>query len=283
MKHARTARSFGALGTTIFAGSVIACSVVACSNDGTNQVLDPVAIGMSATSPAFYDDGETTIFQAQKEFILPVRKPTAAEKAALGQAAPFPSAPFLKSQDLEITIRYTLSNLDDQKHTVELIVDPWNEFVRYRPGLTVTDEGSTPDFSGFDKFVVLGPKSRIQGTITPDDTRELAIDLATAENIITTPPTDPEANVNGLVNRVFYIQNRSSTPDPLISKYIPAITPGLTGFDVGIRSYEAGNIALEILVDVVDLNGDRTTEPGNLSNAMGLPPAEISPPAVPME
>ncbi len=272
-KHARRCALISA--STALLGLVSA----ACGGDGEDQVIPPVVVGLSANTAAFYDDGETSIFQASTQVVLPVRRARPEEQAALGAADPFPSAPFLKSTDVEVTLRFTLTNLDDEKRIVELIIDPWNEFVRYRPGIRVSEEGTTPDFSGFDKFFVLPPKSRIQGTLTPDDTRELAIDLATAENIIAKPPADPEANVNGMINRLFYLQNRSSVHDPLISPYIPAVTPGLTGLDVGLRTYQAANVALEVLVDVIDLQGDRTTKAGDTAAAMGVPPAEITPPA----
>ncbi len=274
--------AYGRRAGLFFASTLGGLLVAACGGDGEDQVVDPVVVGLSSNTAAFYDDGETTIYQAATQVILPMRRAKPEEQAALGKAEPFPSAPFLNSSDVEITIRYTLTNLDTEKRVVELIVDPWNEFVRYRPGIRVGEEGTTPDFSGFDKFFVIPPKSRIQGTLTPDDTRELAIDLATAENILAKPPADPAANVNGMLNRLFYLQNRSSVHDPLISPYVPSVTPGLTGLDVGLRTYQTSNVALEVLVDVVDLQGDRTTKPGDVASAMGLPPAELTPPSPPV-
>ena len=50
----------------------------------------------------------------------------------LPAADPYPRGPWLKESDLHLEIRYTLTNLDDQPHTVLMMIDPWNEFVRYK-------------------------------------------------------------------------------------------------------------------------------------------------------
>ena len=48
-------------------------------------------------------------------------------------------------------------------------------------------------------------------------------------------------------------QNRSyaEPPDPLLRSYFPAVAAGLVGFDVGLRAEQPGNVALEVLVDVL--------------------------------
>ena len=114
-----------------------------------------------------------------------------------------------------------ITNLDDASNTVELLVDPWNPYVKYKPGVEiVSDEETLPDFSGYDRYYVLGQKERLVGTLVPDDTRELANDLATVMNISVIDPTDPDGN--GLFNHTFNLQNRSTRPtDLLIEPYIP--------------------------------------------------------------
>jgi len=260
------------------AGSLACLLAASCANNDANQVDPPTAVAMNDKVAPAYQDGETTIYQVQTPVQLPVRKPTADEAKGLGKSEPYPHAPFLLASDLRIEIRFTLSNLDDKEHAVELLVDPWNEFVRYRPKVEViNDEETQPDFSGFDKFFLLPPKSRVQGALTPDDTQELEIDLATVEGIAAKPPTGADANVNGLFNHVFNIQNRSNAKDPLIAPYLPKVVPGLTGFDLGLRSGEAANVAVEVIVDVQDLNGNRSTT--TVQQEMGVPSAELQPPA----
>lgn len=255
--------------------------VSGCADTKENQVLSPSILGMTSKTPAFYSDQQTTLYQVQIPVKLPMRKPTDDEAKALGKMAPFPRAPFLTVDDIDVTIHFTLSNLDDEPRTVELLLDPWNEFVRYKPLVTVGDEESLPDFSGFDKFYVLGPKERQEGVITPDDTKEMAIDLATAESIIAAPPPSAtDFGVNGLVNRAFNLQNRSSAFDPLLTPIIDSIAhkPGLVGFDLGMRTTVACNVAVEILVDVHDKNGDRVVPPDAADKTFGIPGTLLSAP-----
>jgi hypothetical protein len=256
--------------------ALLALGAASCAGTDEDQVTQPSVVGMTDKIAPLYSDGEVSLYQVQTPVRLPLRKPTDAERAALGKADPFPRAPFLKASDLRIEIRFTLSNLDDKPHAVELLVDPWNEFVRYRPRITVGEEEVTPDFSGYDRFYILPPKSRTQGTLNSDDTFELAVDLATAEVLIAAPP--PGANLNGMVNHLFNIQNRSNAYDPLINPHVPKVVPGMIGFDLGLRSYEPGNVAVEVIVDVQDLNGDRATPPDDSSQQFGVPGRLLSPP-----
>ncbi len=257
--------------------AVVLATALGCANTDDNQVTQPTVVGMSDKIGPMYSDGQTTIYQVNVPVKLPMRRPTPDEAKALGKADPYPHAPFLLSSDARIEVRFTLSNLDDKPHAVELLVDPWNEFVRYHPAIEiVSDEQTTPDFSGYDRFYLLPPKSRVEGTLTSDDMNELAVDLATVENLLLKNPAG--ANLNGMVNHVFNLQNRSTEPDPLIDPFIPKIIPGLVGFDLGLRSYEQGNVAVEIIIDVTDQNGDRVVPQGDATKIFGQPGTTIQPP-----
>jgi hypothetical protein len=253
----------------------------ACVNNDQNQVTLPTVLGMTSTVAPFYSDGQLTIYQVETPVTLPVRRPTAEESKALGKAAPYPRAPFLLAGDLRVEIRFTLSNLDDQPRSIELLVDPWNEFVRYKPGIQmVSDEESVPDFSGFDKFYIVPARGRVEGTITHDDTSELAVDLATAEAVLADPPADGSGvSGNALFNHIWNLQNRSNDGDPLVTPRLPKTIAGLTGFDLGLRSYGPANVAVEIVVDVVDVNGDRVIGVGADGKPMGPPGTLLEPPA----
>jgi hypothetical protein len=171
-------------------------------------------------------------------------------------------------QDSRVQITWTLTNLDEESHNVEVLVDPWNEFGRYYPGFQVTDvqdEEQQPNFSGIQiMFELPGTKydrpSRRHGTFTFEDMHELAVDFGTAMNIIQNAgPVDPLAEDNpvaGLVNHVFNQQNRSFE-DVLAKPYIPTVIPGLTGIDLGLRTYEPANVAIEIVVEVTDTGSER--------------------------
>jgi len=239
-------------------------TAAACASDH-HIVVEPVVVAMTRELPPTYNDGEVRIYQVNTPVRLPIRR-----------------ASGIVAGDLQIEIRFTISNLDDQKHSVELLVDPWNEFVRYKPSIQVVNEEQvTPDFSGFDKFFIVEPKSRVEGIITPDDTVELATDLATAQAVIAAPPTGEGAGAkaNGLLNRIFNLQNRSSVFDPVISPLIPKTIPAVVGFDLGLRTYEPGNVSVEVIVDVEDINGkDYVVTSGDASGTFEAPGTELVPP-----
>jgi len=92
-------------------------------------------------------------------------------------------------------------------------------------------------------------------------------------------------NANALMNHAMNLQNRSTQPDPLLQKWIPTTgIPGLTGFDLGIRTTEPANIAIEVTVDITDLNGNRVIAQGDTTNKpIGLPPNTLVPPKAPTE
>lgn len=262
--------------------AVTLIAVAACSN-GDAQVTPPVVLGMNDQMAPYYQDQNTTLYESQKPVALPVRRPTDMDMNTLGaRVDPYPRGVYLLASDERIEIRWTVSNLDDKEHTVELLVDPWNEFVRYRPGVqVVNDEQTQPNFSGFDKFLVLHGKERISGTFTPDDMHDLAVKLATVMNIVQkTPPPDPNNPSMGpssveLCNRVMNMQNRTNTGDPLFTPYIPSVIAGITGFDLGLRTLEAANVAVEITVDVTDSNGNKFVQPGSSTPKIDDPPGTV--------
>ena len=72
----------------------------------------------------------------------------------------------------------------------------------------------------------------------------------------------------------------STDGDPLITRYIPKVIAGLTGFDLGLRtSGEQANVAVEIVVDITDLNGNRVIPTGGSEKPIGEPSRTIEPPA----
>jgi hypothetical protein len=222
---------------------------------------------------------------------LPVRQPTSDEIKALGAApsgTPYPRAPFLRAADESIEIQYVIANIDmTASHTVWLLIDPWNEFVRYRPGVTVVDNDVTVPNLGYDLGFYVPPNSKIQGTITSDDLQEIAIKLASTENYLASPEamqaasgtTDNSLSPTVLANHIFDQQNRSNGNDPLYTPWIPPVIAGITGFDLGIRSSDAANVAVQIVITVKDLNGNRFVAQGSGAKEIGIPKVTLSPPS----
>jgi hypothetical protein len=254
-------------------------------------VTGPIDVAMTSTMPAYYSDANTTLYEAQIPVPLPVKKPTGTQGAAPANT-PYPNAPWLTAGDESIEVHYTISNIDSQSHPVWLLIDPWNEFVRWNPGVTiVSDEETEPNY-GYDQEFLIPAMSRLEGTLTTDDMTEIAIKLASVENLLMSAQTMAAAMSDGgtvdgydptsIANNIFNPQNRSNSGDALYTPWIPPVIAGLTGFDLGLRSTDQANLAVEITIDVQDLNGDRFVPADSTQAQIGLPPVTLSPPGAKM-
>ncbi len=276
------ARLLAALGAGVLALALSGCSA---KTDKT-QTLEPQQLGMSSKMAPVFDDGETQLYEARMPVKFPIVAPTPGEMSDLRKVhvKPFGRSPWMTDADESVRVTWTLSNLDPQPHSVELLVDPWNEFGRYWPGMAVRDaqrQQLLPNLSGIDMMFRLegkgsGDKSRRHGTFTVQDMTELAVDFATAINIIKNVPMQPPSGNGGmndysgpvqLVNHAFAIENRSYD-DPLITQYIPKAIPALTGFDIGLRTTEQANIAVEFSVELIEKDGAQKIAPRGSTEKM---------------
>lgn len=254
--------------------SATALLAVGCGGDTTRH-LDPKAFALTSTTPPFYDDGELTLYQTELDVNLPIRRPSAAERSTLNtRVPPFSRTPWVTTNDVHVQITWTLANLDEDPHAVEVLVDPWNEFGRYVPGIQIEGNNALPNLSGIDELYDLpglhtDRSSRIEHTFSFQDMDELATDFATVIDILANvhatpamgnqPATDPRV---GLVNHAFDLQNKHGH-SPLTDGYIPSTIPALLGFAIAVRTEEPANVALELSVEIVDSNGDRVLEDGS--------------------
>ncbi|HEY2410233.1 MAG TPA: hypothetical protein VGI10_29715 [Polyangiaceae bacterium] len=287
--------SLGAVSPVLLA-SALALFAVACGgSQETSRNLATSEVGMTNMLAPIFDDGETKIYEVKRGLQFPIVQPDANTMSSLeGEATdPYGRQPWLTTADSKVQLTWTLTNVDTDPHAVEVIIDPWNEFGRYWPGMQVANEAEQelkPNLSGIDYMYPLegsgaGDASRKSGTYTFDDMNEMAIDFATVMNLIKYPPpppadadaADPNATLTGYINHAFNVQNRSYN-DPYIAAgspthpgtYVPATIAGLTGVDFGIRTFESANIAFEVSVEIVDLGNHRVQEEG--SDAILLPP-----------
>jgi hypothetical protein len=156
---------------------------------------------MTSTMAAYYSDEELTIYESQTAVSLPVKAPTASDISSLGPTpagTPYPHAPYLTADDESLEVHYTISNLDSTEHTVWMLIDPWNEFVRWNPGISiVSDEETVPNY-GYDLPFLVPAMSRVDGTITSDDMREIAIKLASVETLLASPQAMAAASDAGM-------------------------------------------------------------------------------------
>ena len=255
------------------------------------RTLQPQRVAITADTEPIYDDGELTMYEVKAPVELPIIEPDQASARALRDqdVPPYGAKPWLTADQVAVQVSWTVSNLDSETHNAHLLLDPWNEFGRYYPGVTVVDEDTgevLPNLSGYDRFFEVpglddefGRSSRVHGVISFDAMHEMAIDFATAMNIIANPPAaDDETLPYGaatLVNHAFDIHN-SSENDPLVDYYIPDVIAGLTGFDVGLRTYEPANLALEIVIEVVDEDSQRVVEDGSSDPVLETPTTEFT-------
>lgn len=264
--------------------------VIACGSGDTRR-LSPVSVALSEGVPPVYDDGELTIYEAKTSLMLPIIAPREPDMARLSAqpSDPFERQPWITHDDVGVQVTWTLSNLDATDRSVWVMIDPYNEFGRYEPAVVVTNDEATRDLSGIDMlFLLPGTAStetgervaepRIVGTFTFDDMDELALDFATVFKILeeAVPSDDSDDDPRAtLVNYAFNVRNRSYN-SPLIEPYRPPTVPGLVGFDFGVRTSEPANVALEILVEIVDHRGDRVAERGQSVRLLEAPEAVIS-------
>ena len=180
------------------------------------------------------------------------------------EGLPFPRLPWVDREDLGIQVDFVLSNLDDEEREIAVIVNGFNEFDEYEPGVTVIDDEPVVDFAQWERLYELEPQQRIARTLREEDFDEIAVDLATV--------------VNGAPNsnQIVFYENKSSS-DPRAEPYIPEVIPGLVGFRLGMRTTAAANVLLEATVRVRDRGERLVQEDGEILQATPEPFTPVVP------
>jgi hypothetical protein len=268
----------------------LAALSVGCSSEDHQESLPTLQVGMTKMVAPIYDDGEMQIYEVKKGLAFPILAPTDKTRGELNKVKvePYGRRPWVTTDDIDVQVTFTISNLDDEEHVMELLVDPWNEFGRYYPGLQLTnpdEQQYMPNFSGIDKHFIVGGKgsgdaSRVHGTFTYSDLQEMATDFATVMNLIKNPPMVEGGGDNMedptviYTNHAFQWQNRSYN-DLLVKDWVPTTVAALTGLDLGFRTSEKADMAIEVAVEVVDKNGTRVRREGEEDKPLLKPTEEI--------
>jgi hypothetical protein len=218
-------------------------------------------------APTFMGARGGAIYIVEERVDLPVRAPSESSLADLTQAAggfpglPFSRLPWVERGALPIEVDFVLENQDDSPRNITVIVNGWNEFHEYQPGVVVIDEEPTPDYAQWEWSYKLGPRKRVTRTIREESFDEMAVDLATV--------------VNGAPNsnQVVFFENKSST-DTRNQAYIPAVIPGLIGFRIGLRATAASPATLDASVRIRDTD-DRLANSGDAT--IDVSPAIFTP------
>jgi hypothetical protein len=203
------------------------------------------------TAPAIMGEDDA-LFIVETHAELPIKQPTAAELTELRNGRsrypmlPFDRLPWVERGELELQLDFSLNNLDDQPHDVDVIVNGANEFFEYEPRVLVVDDRVVPLHSQWERRYTVPAKGRLTRSVREDEFDEVAVDLATV--------------VNGAPNsdEIVYFENKSRSDERSI-KYIPKVIPGLTAIRLGLRSTEAMTILLEATLRVRDV-GDKLAE-----------------------
>lgn len=267
--------------------ALVALLGLGCGSKEHEESLPILQVGMTDDIDAIYDDGELEIYEVKKGIAFPILAPDPITRQQLNEkvTAPYGAYPWVTTEDIDVQVNWTLSNLDDEARIVQMLVDPWNEFGRYYPGLQLTDaenEEFMPNFSGIDRrYIVLGKGagegSRLHGTYTFADLQEMATDLATVMSLLEEPPVSEDEEEDPTVtyaNHAFHVQNRSDD-DPLVAAWVPKVVAGLTGLDIGFRTGERANLAIEVAIELVDKNGERVRREGDEGKPLLEPTEEI--------
>ena len=237
---------------------------IACGDDrvyiGDGKLYQ---VALTAMTAAALESDEGALFIVETHAQLPVRQPTGTELADLSSGVkqyknlPYARLPWVERGELELQVDFVLSNLDNAKHDIDVIINGANEFHEYVPGVVEVEDAPLPLHSQWERRYTLAPRERKSVTVREEELDEVAVDLATV--------------VNGAPNsdEVVYFENKSSS-DPRSMKYIPEVIPGLTGLRLGLRATQAAPILLEATVRVRDV-GNKLAEAGEAR--MRLEPA----------
>ncbi len=181
-----------------------------------------------------------TLFLVETRVELPIRRPEEGELRALRQEGlPFPRRSFVALGDLELEVGFTLRNTSDEAAIVAVVIDGFNEFHEYVPGIAIEDDEAIADYAQWERTFELEPLTTIQGIVREEEMDEVAIDLAT---VVNGAPSS---------NRIVHPQTQSAL-DAESMMYRPAHVPGLMGFRLGLRAPAPSRVLLEATVRIQD-------------------------------
>ena len=228
-------------------GVVLGLVALGCADQeyygGENKL---VSLAMTDTTPPIAMADDTALFLVEERIELAIAEPDqedldrlAMQRGDIADPFPYDRLPWVRRGHFEVQLDWALTNLDDMPHRVDVTVNGFNEFHEYLPGFVIEDDEIILDFSQWERSYVLEPNERRVGTVREEQLDEVAVDLATVVNGVT--------NANAIVH-----PNNHSSSDDRAAPFIPEVVPALTGVRVGVRSFEAANVVLELTVRTRD-------------------------------
>lgn len=161
--------------------ALVMLGLVGCTND---PIYIPPGMDGPRLEGGVEMDMDGEIVPAKTSVVLPINTETMedmADREALQMTMPAEvTVPYLRVGDLEISVEWTIRNLDDADGQATLQVNGANQFYDYDPEmvmLSADDEAPpTPGLTG-DIPIDIPAGGRVSGLFTEDDMREAAIDL----------------------------------------------------------------------------------------------------------
>jgi hypothetical protein len=234
-------------------GLTAGAAALAGCNHADRRYLAPegatvFAIAFTPDTPPFFMGDEENLYLLETPVMFPIRPPTAAEEAALGDA------PWVRRGDYAVQLTFTVSNLDTERSRfVGVTLNGINPMYEYVPGFTVDDDDVIPNFAQWERTYALMPGETRTVTIREEEIDEITVDLAAATST-------PECQQ--IANQIVYFANQAGI-DPRSTACIPEVVPGLVGLKLGLRSVgnEPPPIVLEASATVRDVR-DRIASSG---------------------
>ena len=200
-------------------------------------------LAIDESTPAFFESEDGNVYLVEQRIEIDFRYPTDEEAAEMGDVGtnqvPWATLPFVRRDDIQLQVDYTISNVSDSTITAAVVLNGFNEFHEYSPGVQIIDEEVVAEFSGWERNIRLGPGERRTGTIREEELDEVAVDLSSVVNGAPNP------------NQLVYFENQSAN-DARSQLYIPDVVAGLTGVRIGLRSDAAVPVVLEVTLRVRD-------------------------------
>jgi len=249
-----------------FVAAMLVLALGGCGEE-RRYVGDSVhTVAITADTMAAEETDEGALFIVERRIDLPIQQPAESvisdlTQGAQGRELPFPRLPWVERGDVETQIDFVISSLDSETRDIGVIVNGYNEFHEYVPGVIEIEDEPVPEFSQWERVYELSPGERVTGTVREDELDEVAVDLAT---VVNGAPSSAE---------IVYFENHSSD-DPRAQEFIPSVIPGLVGVRIGLRTLEPAVVVLDITVRVRDVN-EKLAQDGD---AVLVPaPAEFAP------
>jgi hypothetical protein len=163
------------------ASLLVGIGLVGCTND---PIYIPPGMDGPRLEGGLEMDAEGNPVPAKTSVVLPINTETMddiRDREALQMTMPAEvTIPYIRVGDLEVSVEWTIRNLEDMDGQATMQVNGANQFYEYDPELVVLSEDDeappTPGLTG-DVPIDVPANGRVSGLFTEDDMREAAIDL----------------------------------------------------------------------------------------------------------